>query len=246
VKVRNRKERAKNKGVCGFRPVQKRRIYQEIIEQIQSMIERGELKPGDRLPSERELAETCRVSRPAVREALSALEITKVIEIRPGEGTFIKNTRKVCLQKSLSFLRNQTSPFEVLQARKVVESGIAKAAACGAKEKDLALMEKLVEKMKEVTGEHEKFLELDYKLHVAIAEATHNPILREIGKYLANTMKQELWYILCEKNLKIPGRAERYVAEHQSIYQAIKEKEPDKASRLMIEHIEGVARDLFE
>ncbi|MBC7189473.1 FadR family transcriptional regulator [Candidatus Aerophobetes bacterium] len=246
MKVKNREKKVKSKGVSGFRPVQKRRIYQEIIEQIQSMIERGELKPGHKLPSERELAEICRVSRPAVREALSALEIMKVIEIRPGEGTFIRNTRKVCLQKSLSFLKNQTSPFEVLQARKVVESGIAKIAACEAKEEDLVLMEKLVEKMKKVIDEHEKLLDLDYKLHVAIAEATHNPILREIGEYLAKTMKQELWHILCEKNLKIPGRAERYVAEHQSIHQAIKEKDQDKAYRLMIEHIEGVARDLFE
>jgi len=76
----------------GFRPIKTRKIYEEIVEQLKDMLSRGELRPGDRLPSEREMAESLGVSRASVREALTALEAIGILDIRPGEGTYVKQT----------------------------------------------------------------------------------------------------------------------------------------------------------
>lgn len=210
------------------------------------MIEKGELKQGDKLPSERFLAEKCQVGRPAIREALSALEIMKVIQIRPGEGTFVRETTMGAFDESLSILEDNISPFEVLQARKVVESGIARTAATQAKPEDLVALKELMQEMTRKLTLNQFSMELDRKFHMRVAQATHNSILREVTESLCSAMRQKLWHALLEKNLKIPGRAKRSVEEHRKTYEAIKERNGEEAYWAMYNHLEAAAKDLSE
>jgi len=223
-----------------FKQIRKKRIYRDIISQIQSMIEKGELQQGDKLPSEVLLAEMMGVGRPAIREALSALEIMKVVEIRPGEGTFIRDTTKGGFANSVSLLEEEISPFEVLQARKLVESGIAGTAAVEAKPEDLVSLEEIVQKMDQKLTLNEFSMELDREFHIMIGKATHNHILREVAEYLLGVMEQKLWHALTDRNLRIYGRAKKYVEEHRRIYEAIRDRNYEEACLAMREHIEGV------
>jgi len=229
-----------------FEKVRTRRVYMDIVEQIQQLIKKGKLKPGDMLPPERILAEQLGVSRPPLREALAALEILGLIESRGGKGNIIKNNfDSSWYKKQLKELEKEDSPFEILEARKAVETQIAALAAKKATKEDIKSIQESLDKMRSLMGKVPEVMKADREFHTNIAIAAHNCVLLSIVSYLSQGLKERLWVKLKEKSWGISERAERYLREHKIILDAIKNKDDKVASRAMYNHLSSVEKDLL-
>jgi len=175
-----------------FKKIKTQKVYMRIVEQITNLVEKGKLKPGDRLPPEHVLAEKFGASRPSVREALSALEILGVIESRAGRGNFIKNSLNLpSYRKKLEELEREESPFELLEARKIIESQIASLAAQRATEEDISAIQDSLNKMKNALPDIPRVMEYDRKFHINIAKAAHNSVLFSMMSYLADGLREK-------------------------------------------------------
>ncbi len=231
-----------------FAEIRTRRIYVEIVDQIKNLIEQGELQAGDRLPSERELAAQFGVGRPAVREALSALEMMGLIEIQPGQGAYIRGSSKqMDIAPLEAELGDQISPLDLLEARRIVEPHIVELTAARATVEDIERLGAMANEAREQYNESGKFsMEADREFHIAIGEATQNPVLAGVSRFLCGMMSQTLWRAMTEKNLLLAGRGSRYVREHCRIVRAIQGRDGYAARHEMFGHLSGVIEDLYD
>jgi GntR family transcriptional repressor for pyruvate dehydrogenase complex len=229
-----------------FNKVQTKKVYMKIVEQVRDLIKEGRLKPGDKLPPEQVLAEEFGTSRPSVREALSALEILGITESRGGKGNFIKDNFNFPLyEQKFRELEEEESPFELLEARKVVETEIVGLAAKKATEEEIAVIQGSLNKMKGAVTNIPEIMEFDREFHINIAKAAHNSLLFSMMIYLTDLLKEKLWINLKEKSWSIPGRPQKYFKEHSEILNAIKNKDSKGARNRMYDHLAGVERDLL-
>lgn len=229
-----------------FNKVKTKKVYMKIVEQIRDLIKEGRLKPGDKLPPEQILAEKFGTSRPSVREALSALEILGITESRGGKGNFIKDNLDTPLyEQKYRELEEEESPFEILEARKAVETEIVGLAAKKATKEDIVSIRESLDKMKSAITNIPKIMEFDREFHINIAKAAHNSLLFSMITYLANLQKEKLWINLKEKSWGIPGRPQKYFEEHTEIFNAIKNKDSKDARKQAYHHLAGVEKDLL-
>jgi len=218
----------------------------KIVEQIRDLIKEGKLKPGDKLPPEQILAEKFGTSRPSVREALSALEILGITESRGGKGNFIKNNLNIpSYEQKYRELEEGESPFEILEARKAVETEIVGLTAKKATKKEIATIQESLHKMEGAMSNIPKMMEFDREFHINIARVAHNNLLFSMMTYLSNLLKEKLWINMKEKSWSIPGRPRKYLEEHIEIFNAIKNKDSKDARKRMYDHLAGVEKDLL-
>jgi DNA-binding FadR family transcriptional regulator len=227
------------------------KAFLEIAEKIQKQIEQGQLQLGDRLPSERALAETYQTSRATVREALRALEITGVIESRVGQGTFIKNLIPSSSQRLFDEIANETSPSEVFEARFSIEPYLAELAAFRATQDNLVTLERnLVDTLgclsqKEFTKETiYEFERLDGLFHYEISLVARNSFLMRMTDLINSVRMEKLWGTLKERSLN-RERMKKYYQEHCDIFIAIKERDAKKAKILAIQHLKSVRNNML-
>jgi GntR family transcriptional repressor for pyruvate dehydrogenase complex len=224
-------------------PIQKQRVYQIIIEQIKSSIERGDLKPGDRLPSERELAESLSVSRSAVREAFSALEASRIIRVQPGVGVFLEEDANQDIIVRLNEILAGSGPnhnlLQLLEVRQALESQAAYLAATRHTEADLQMIRQAYNRLAASVEAESVAAEEDYRFHLAIVEAAHNPMLSETVKLFSDRCLAGL-YVSRSESVRIPGKSAEVLAEHEQIMRAIEAKDAMKAGRMMWEHLYNV------
>lgn len=230
-----------------FQRIGTRKIYIEVIDQIKEMLNRGELKPGDQLPSEREFAELLGISRVSLRQALTVLETLGIVEIRHGEGTFISSTSDGFsdLNMYLSKISKESDPLDILEARKLIEVEIAGLSARERTKEDLRIMKEILVEMERKIERGEETLLIDLKFHLHIAESTHNPVLLSVMGQIGSLMKQNLWRVVKGLSLTTPGRAEKYLEQHWVIYNAIKGGDSTKAKEAMLKHLESIEQDLL-
>jgi len=229
-----------------FSKVKTKKVYMKIVEQIRDLIKEGRLKPGDKLPPEQILAEKFGTSRPSVREALSALEILGITESRGGKGNFIKDNLDTPLyEQKYRELEEEESPFEILEARKAVETEIVGLAAKKATKEDIVSIRESLDKMKSAMTNIPRIMEFDREFHINIAKAAHNSLLFSMITYLADLQKEKLWINLKEKSWSIPGRPQKYFKEHAEIFNAIKNKDSKGARKRMYDHLADVEKDLL-
>ncbi|HJV48570.1 MAG TPA: FadR/GntR family transcriptional regulator [Geothrix sp.] len=224
-----------------FTPIKTKRLYEEIVEQIKKLITEGRLKPGDKLLAERELAEQFQVSRASVREAIRTLEMLGVIDIRPGEGTFVRGTETDDIIRPLAmFLAvERSSLLDMFEMRRIFETATASLAAERATEEELDHIEAMLEKMRERLNvlDPEKGEEFDAAFHYAVAEATHNSLLTKLFKTVseefakANSVARRQLY---HDNIQ---NAQRIIDQHSEILEAIRSRSPKKASDAMLAHL---------
>lgn len=236
-----------------FTKVYTQKIYVQIIHQIEDLIERGVLKQGDKLPSEPELAKQLGTSRPPLREALSALEMLGIIERRGRKGNFIRaNTDSISYKRQLRELSKDVSPYEALEARKIVETEIARIAAKVATKKDIEIIRKVFQKMKEKVEKFDSSLtfqevvEHDIQFHLSIAEATHNGVLVETVRYMVAGLKGKLWIKMKMQASNFRRRVQEILLEHEKILNALIEKDGEMARRKMYEHLEAAEKEMFD
>ncbi|RYE61469.1 MAG: FadR family transcriptional regulator, partial [Rhizobiaceae bacterium] len=151
-----------------FVALEPRRLYRQAAEQLRTLIEAGEVRPGERLPAERELAERLGVSRPTIREALIVLEVEGLIQIRMGSGVYV--SARSNRQPEILAADDSDGPFEILQARCLIESAIAEEAARKVDSESIAKLNSILAEMEGSLDDSHQALALDRAFHTAIAD----------------------------------------------------------------------------
>ncbi len=231
-----------------FERVSSQRIYQQIVDQITRMVQEGTLRPGDRLPPERQLAEEFGVSRSAVREALSALRMLGLVEARVGEGTFVTqppDERFISpLALVLTIEQSEAVGRELLELRAALEAESAALAAVRREAEDLAAMEEALGDMERDLQEGRLGAEADWRFHDAVASASGNSLLLQTMRSLSDTMKEALG-LYREQLLRIPGMGRTLLQDHLAILEAIRNQDAAAARERMLKHITRVQEHLY-
>lgn len=224
-----------------FGALWKEALPDRISNRLLALISERQLRPGDRLPSERELAATMGVSRPVLREALRALAVMNVVEIRQGSGTYVTSLRPELLIEHLDFVFSlDTSTFlQLFEARKILEVEIARLAAERITDEQIARLEACMEHASRTIGDAEEFQEADLELHQLIAAAAANPILERLMTSLSR-----LGLASRRRTTSRPGVPQQAVEDHHYIVEAIKRRDPDAAHDAMLAHLLNIGRAL--
>ncbi|MCK4411783.1 FadR family transcriptional regulator [Candidatus Bipolaricaulota bacterium] len=229
-----------------YQPKKSTLVAEWVLEKIRSQV----YPEGAKLPSEREIARTLGMSRPPVREALSALQIARIVEIRPGNGTYVKSATPAneMVSNTMSVLEDSESPFEVMQARCVLEEGIIKVAATQATGEDMVRLEQALARMGDAVEHSDlsRYFQSNREFHLAVATATHNSVLRKLLESLLLSEKKELWQESIQRYLSDPEHIKKYTARHERILQAIEKRDVDKAAQEMTEHFSGTVEEVRE
>lgn len=221
-----------------FKEIAPVRLYESVIEQIMDLIKNNELKPGDKLPPERELAEKLSISRNSLREAFRVLESRGLIKSKPGGGRFIREIRENGHNNTENIILSleKSSILELLEAREIFEVKIAEIAAQRATLEDIEIIEEALNKMNQNEElKDDKKTESDTEFHLAIAGASHNFVFVNIMKLHLDLLKETR-----EKTWQIPGRREKQYQEHRAIFQAIKEHNSKKAEEAILKHLRNI------
>ena len=227
-------------GTSVIQPVDTVRLYRKIAGQLSELIAAGEFTEGQRLPSERELAAQLGVSRPSVREALIALEVKGVVEIRVGAGVFVSPATDRNVVSSIDFDEGE-GPFELLQARRVVEGETAALAATRATASDLASIRAAAEEMRRAHLHGKMTEDTDRAFHLSIAKAAHNGPLASIVQMLWDQGRGLIWKQMAN-HFDTPELRAETLRRHDAILEAIEERAPEEARRKMCEHIDRVSQ----
>ena len=231
--------------MASFSPVKSPRVTELIINQIRSAILDGTIRPGERLPAERELVSRFNASRIAIREALKALEASGLLSIRPGSGVFVANADSTKMSESLySILRIQNiSLNEVTEARLIFEPHVARIAAERITLRDLERLEKNIEETAAVVGAGAPATAANIEFHTLLAEATHNTVIAMTMKTMLEVARE-----MTASERGTPARrakVSRYsLNDHRGIATALRSKDPQMVYELMHEHIVRIQRDL--
>lgn len=218
-------------------PVKSTRIYEEIVRQVKSMIAEGRLKSGDRLPPERELAEKFVVSRTSVREALRALQSLGLIEIRAGDGAFVRQISVDALIEPLAFviLSEREAVGELFEARGLLEPAMAALAAQRATPDEIIDMERILEEQAKEVAAGKTGIAQDAAFHAAIAGAAHNRAITRIIHVLVDLLTRTR-----EESLDTPGRPKRSHEDHRRVLAAIQNRDGAAAHKAMHDHLVAV------
>lgn len=227
--------------------IETKKIAEVIREKIEGMIKRGEVKPGEKLDSVVALSEKFDVSRSAVREALSALRAVGIVTIRQGEGTFVNQYDFSTITEMMNSrtLISKQEMKELFEVRHVLEKGASELAAVRRSDEDLEQMRTALEQMMQASGGTDDLGEqADVRFHLAIVEASGNTLLKQMMGRLSDTMQKTMYetrkaWLFSEKR-----SFRRLLDEHQRIYTAINEQDPEAAAEAMSAHLTNVEKVL--
>ena len=228
-----------------FSPVKTIKKSDGVYNQLFALISSGKLTPGDKIPSERELAAELRISRQSIREALNRAEVMGLIKVRQGEGSFILSSVKGALMPPLTLIIEQEAAriFEFLEIRKLVEGWCAEKAALEATGEELQGMQEILEKMKKVAAKDKQWEELDLELHLSFVKATHNVIAVHIMEALKVNFGP---FFKFTKSMPSSEKMDVLWQHHYEIFKAIKRRDPETAKQKVIEHINFIEEKLKE
>lgn len=220
-----------------------RRLYRQIADQIAALIRRGEFKPGSRLPPERDLAKQLGVSRPSVREALIALEVEGFVEVRIGSGVYVTSagSRRGGGRVGKAALPPDSGPFELIEARRLVESECAAQAARHASAAQVRRMKAALASMRTDGRRNVVPLEGDQRFHECVADASGNSALAMLVRTLWAQRTGPL-FLRLEHHFDTPALWSAAIAEHQAILAAIESRDPGAARAAMRRHLDMAAR----
>jgi GntR family transcriptional repressor for pyruvate dehydrogenase complex len=228
-----------------LKPVEKKRAYEDIVQQIRALIEEGKLKRNDHLPSERELSETFRVSRTTVREAIRTLESMKLLQSRQGNGTYVlASSEEALIQPLAAALFNEKDDIrDIFYIRKIIEPHVAKLAAENATPKEMEELERILRKQEECIGQREIIIETDSAFHNLMVKATKNRVMERLIIALIDLLKKSReQYLFEDEN---DERAIRSLEGHQQILSAVKKGDGTAARKSMLQHLEDIEGIIF-
>ncbi len=219
-----------------FAAVRRDKVYDQVARKLEQFI-RENLKPGDKLPSERELAQSCKVSRSSIRDAIRRLELLGLVEPRQGAGTIVRDATPDALLNPLAavLMRQRRHVTELLDVRMILEPPIAARAATHVTPQQLAQMEEVLRRHSEKLVRQEPAVEEDAEFHYIIATAANNPVLLHVLDVLMDLLRESR-----ERNLQVPGRPEKSFEGHKRIFTALCRGDAKAAEAAMRRHLEEV------
>jgi GntR family transcriptional repressor for pyruvate dehydrogenase complex len=224
-----------------YKVIQTSRLYEQIVQQIEESILKGELSEGSQLPAERDLAKQFGVSRTAVREAIKALQEKGLVDAFPGRGTFVTNGTSNSMRRSLDRIIKSGEPdglAYLVEVREILEPEIAALAAVRATDQDLAAMQESLDVMESARQDSDAFIEADLDFHLALAEAAANPIVLSLIDSIVGLLREQRLRIF-----RIPGGPECGQHHHMRILEAIQRHDPQEARAAMQAHLSQVRED---
>ncbi|MDP9571299.1 UNVERIFIED_ORG: DNA-binding FadR family transcriptional regulator [Agrobacterium larrymoorei] len=216
-----------------FVALEPRRLHRQVADQIRTLIEAGEIADGAKLPAERDLAERFAVSRPTVREALIVLEVEGYIQIRMGSGVYVSQRPKA---HSILPADDSDGPFEILQARSIIEGGIAEEAARRANASHVALLDENLKRMEDAIGDAVKMLVHDRAFHLAIADIIGNVTLHRFTEHIFDR-RMTPYFERLASHFEGPRTWRLALEEHVVIRDAIAANDPETAKAAMQQHL---------
>jgi GntR family transcriptional regulator, sialic acid-inducible nan operon repressor len=223
-------------------PIERSRLSEEVSERLESLIASGRLRPGDKLPPERELMKLFGVGRPSIREALFALQRKGLISTSAGARPVVVSPRSATIVAELSgmvryFLATEAGTREFQRARRLIEPAIARHAARAASDGEIAKIKAALDENLEALGDRERFADTDVAFHFAIVEATQSELLTAMHRAVFEWLRTQRTASIGPK-----GSAEAACAAHRRIYAAIARHDPDAAEAAMEKHLQEVER----
>jgi len=224
-----------------LKAVKKRRAYEDIVDQIRKLIEKGRLRRGDQLPVEKELSETFRVSRLTVREAILSLETMKLVDRRQGDGTYVIASSEEALVGPLAaaLVQEKDSLLDVITVREIVEPEIARLAAKNATAEDIAELHAILETQERELGSRKS--DANPSFHRKIARMSKNRVMERLLFALMGVLGRAR-----ERYAQTGERRRKSLEGHRQILAAIKEGSPDSAARAMRRHLKDVENVVFK
>jgi GntR family transcriptional repressor for pyruvate dehydrogenase complex len=226
--------------INGLKPAQRISLSDNIVEQLTGLIAREVLKPGERIPSEKQLCQQFRVGRTSVREALKSLSVMGILESHAGDGTFVSANRDRYLERAFQWglLLDRKVVNDLVETRLLLESHTTYLAARRATADDLAAMEHAVQGMEESVSDPKRYLEHDLRFHLRIAQATQNTILGNLLSTIRGYLQSWVEQTLATSPPEHPtSRATLSITQHKKILRALKKRRGNDARRAMREHI---------
>ncbi|GLQ35240.1 GntR family transcriptional regulator [Amylibacter marinus] len=232
-----------------FQKIEQERIADTVIDQIEGLILRGILRPGERLPSERDLSERLGVSRPSLREAISNLQEKGLLESRASAGIFVGDIFGSAFSEPLIelFSTHQDALFDYIAFRRDLESIAAERAATMGTHTDIMVIEAIFEKMLALDGTNSAAQDaaLDAEFHMAIIEASHNIFMLHMMRSMFEVLKRGIYY---NREIMFERRATRstILGQHRAILSAIKAHDPKAARQAVVDHLSFVETCMVE
>jgi len=226
-----------------LKAIRSQRRFEQVAEQISKLINKGKLKPGMRLPPERELAKQLEVSRPTVREAMIALEISGMVEVRVGSGIYVLDTSKQKDKISNKIAEIGYAPLELIEARKEIEGTNAALAAQRIDSKILKRMEKAIDKMvkEDLNGS-----DSDREFHLLVAKATGNRVLEGITDYLWQQQQDSPMWIKLIGLMKENKLDNVILDDHRNLLDSLRRKDSEQAQKIMRNHLNHAGNIYFD
>jgi GntR family transcriptional repressor for pyruvate dehydrogenase complex len=224
-------------------PVERNTLVQSVVDQILGLIKNGSLAPGNRLPSERELMKRLAVGRSTIREALRSLEMMNLVELRPGQGSFVKDlgVQTVIRPALMAILLDRSVTVDLLEVRKLIEPATVELAAHRATDEELGTLHAILDRCRAAHTAGQPTAELSAQFHLAIAQCAHNGVLV--------MFMESILGLLTERGSKLEhilGYTEWELVSHQKIADALRARDAHLARRLMSQHLEESARRLLD
>lgn len=213
-------------------------VTDDAIVKIKEMITAGELRPGDRLPPEKELSERLGLSRSSLREAVKALEVIRVLDVRRGDGTYVTSLEPRLLSEAMSFvveLHDDASVLDIFAVRRILEPAAVSLSAQHISDERVMDLRAMIDKV-DGTSSVERLVEHDVEFHGSIIEAAGNPYLASLLDALTgHTIRARVWRGLTQEDSVV-----RTLQEHRQIADALARHDSELARALTVAHISGV------
>jgi len=226
--------------------IKKTNLSEIVMQKIKVSIRKGELKPGDRIPSHDELCERWGISRTTIREALNKLESEGILTKYQGRGTYINEITadRMMSTTGLSTLLDRSGIIQLLEARALVEPLIVGLSAERKTAAELTALEQLLNELEQALGKHDHthYSQADLKFHLYISKMSKNPFLEVMMRNLSEALaiqQMEVFSLKKDDQIRIGGESQKY---HKRIFAAIKEGNTEKAKRNMLLHLQSIER----
>jgi GntR family transcriptional regulator, transcriptional repressor for pyruvate dehydrogenase complex len=217
-----------------FGIVRRNKVYEEVARQIERLILKR-LKPGDKLPAERELAAILKVSRGSIRDAIRSLELVGLVEPRQGTGTIVRDRRGESNPFASALKRRKEAVSELLEFRKMLEPPLAARAAVHASAEEIAELQAILNRQEQKQNQGKLAVAEDAEFHYNVALASGNSVVLKVIDIVMDLLRETRI-----RSLQVDGRAQKSFEGHCRILEAIQRRDSEAAETAMLQHIENV------
>lgn len=226
-----------------FMPIERKTIVTEITQRLLDYLLSGSIKPGEKLPAERQLSESIGVPRSSLREALKALTVLGLLEVRQGDGTYLKKADSHLLPQIIEWglLLGEQTTIDLMEARQKIEIIIAGMAAERATPEDILILESVIERMKLARHNINDFIEADIAFHLTLSKMARNSVFKNIISSIQSLLRAWIKSVL-----ESAGDVSFSVDEHIPIFEAIKNNDSKQAAKAMEQHMISASNRLMQ